>query len=220
MPTAARRKTAARKTTDTAPDAQTPDDGTIDGTIDGALERWSEVASRELAAWGIGTTATLLRGMQAVQEAQLDAAREAQRLHEQAAAQLGSARTPADLAQIQLALAQSDGRVALESMSRIGEAATRQALQTWSDAAAGWVQVNGATWGAALQWLGGVARPSDPELVEAEVEHVVSPLAASPLIWPAQEAARQALGAAGAAWNDWLSWSNRWADATTGGTRA
>jgi hypothetical protein len=214
MATPARRKTAARRQTP-EPAPETP---ALDNSIDGALDRWSDVATRELAAWGIGATTTLLRGMQAMQEAQLEAAREAQRLHEEAAAQLGSARDASELAQIQLALAQSDGRVALQSMSRIGEVATRQALESWNDAAAGFAHMNGATWTAALQWFNGVARqPADAELVEAEVEHVVSPLAASPFVWPAQEAARQALGVAGAAWNDWLSWSNRWAEAATGG---
>jgi hypothetical protein len=216
MPTPKRTRATSRKAAASAPPEAVAEDESLDGTLD----RWSETAARELAAWGLGTSAAFLRGVQALQEAQLDAAREACRLHEQAAAQLGTARSASDLAQLQMTLAQSDGQVALQALSRMGEAASRQAFDGWKDGAAGWAQLHGAAWMAATRWFGGLAQqPTDPELIEAEVEHVVSPFTASPFVWPAQEAARQAMTLAGSAWNDWLSWSGRWAEAGQGAAR-
>jgi hypothetical protein len=50
-------------------------------------------------------------------------------------------------------------------------------------------------------------------MIQAELEHVLSPMAASPLVWPAQEATRQAAQMAASTWNDMLSWSGQFTDA-------
>ena len=87
----------------------------------------------------------------------------------------------------------------------------------WKQQADGWVQFNEAAWTAAAGWFEGLSKQGPgAELLEAEVEHVVSPLAASPLAWPAQEAARQAMTMAASAWNDWLGWSAEWAQQPPG----
>jgi hypothetical protein len=76
------------------------------------------------------------------------------------------------------------------------------------------VRLQSAYWESALNFfrlqtqLGGSS-----EMIEAEVEHVLSPMAASPLVWPAQEATRQAAQMAANTWNDWLNWSGHFADA-------
>jgi hypothetical protein len=93
----------------------------------------------------------------------------------------------------------------------------QMAFEFWKQGAQGWVQFNEAAWKAAGQWMG--ALPNDSaglERMEAEVEHVVSPVAASPFIFPAQEATRQAMSLATAAWNDWLSWQGRASGASSG----
>jgi hypothetical protein len=215
MPTAnrtrgGRRKTAAPAREPTAAEAADP-------TIDAAMEQWTDQATQDLAAWGLGASTAFMRSLQALQEVQLDAARETFKLQEQAVSQLASAHGATDVAQLQLALAQGGGQVAMQSMARIGEVATRQAFDAWKEVADGWGRFQGAAWTAAAQWLGGVSRQApDPELIEAEVEHVVSPLAASPFVWPVQEASRQAMTLASSAWNDWLTMSNRLAESGWG----
>ena len=214
-------RTRGRRKTAAPAHAQARSTDTPDAALDGTLDPLAEQATRDLAAWGLGASTALLRVVQAVQEVQLEAAREACKLQEQAVSQLASAHSAADLAQWQMTLAQSGGQVAMQSMSRIGEVATRQAFDAWKEASDGWGRLQGAAWSAAAQWFNGVAGQSaDPELVEAEVEHVVSPLAASPFVWPVQEASRQAMTLASAAWNDWLTLSNRVAQGGWAGTRA
>jgi hypothetical protein len=93
------------------------------------------------------------------------------------------------------------------------------AFDFWKEGAAGWVELNGAAWQAAGQWFGGLGKNgAGLERIEAEVEHVVSPLAASPFAWPAQEATRQAMTLATAAWNDWLNWQAGAAGGASGGS--
>jgi len=95
------------------------------------------------------------------------------------------------------------------------------AFDFWKEGAAGWVELNGAAWKAAGQWFGGLGPDGAAlERVEAEVDHVVNPLAASPFVWPAQEATRQAMTLATSAWNDWLTWQARAAGASTDAARA
>jgi hypothetical protein len=103
-------------------------------------------------------------------------------------------------------------------VTHIGEAVTRQAAENWSMAAIGLLQLQGAASSTAMQWLALQGRfpvtAEAFEALEAEVEHVTNPLVASPLVWPAQEATRQAMTLATSAWNDWLSWSSHWAEAS------
>ena len=93
----------------------------------------------------------------------------------------------------------------------------QMAFEFWREGAAGWMQFNEAAWKAAAQWFGGLSKDSEGlQRIEAEVDHVMSPVAASPFVWPAQEAARQAMTLATATWNDWLDWQGRASDASSG----
>jgi len=93
----------------------------------------------------------------------------------------------------------------------------QMAFEFWKEGAAGWMQFNEAAWKAAAQWFGGLSKDSEGlQRIEAEVDHVMSPVAASPFVWPAQEAARQAMTLATATWNDWLDWQGRASDASSG----
>jgi len=93
----------------------------------------------------------------------------------------------------------------------------QMAFEFWKDGAAGWMQFNEAAWKAAAQWFGGLSKDSAGlQRIEAEVDHVMSPVAASPFVWPAQEAARQAMSLATATWNDWLAWQGRAGDSSSG----
>ena len=77
-------------------------------------------------------------------------------------------------------------------------------------------RLQGSAWLQAMQWMGGGPAPgSATEVAEATVEHVAHPIAASPLIWPSQEAYRQMLNAGMAAWSDWLGWSQRMTQSVT-----
>jgi hypothetical protein len=90
----------------------------------------------------------------------------------------------------------------------------QMAFDFWKQGAVGWAELNGAALKAAGQWFGAL-RPDDGlQRVEAEVDHVVNPLAASPFALPAQEAMRQAMALGTAAWNDWLTWQGRVAGAS------
>ena len=92
----------------------------------------------------------------------------------------------------------------------------QMAFEFWKEGAAGWMQFNEAAWKAAAQWFGGLSKDSEGlQRIEAEVDHVMSPVAASPFVWPAQEAARQAMTLATATWNDWLDWQGRASDASS-----
>ena len=95
----------------------------------------------------------------------------------------------------------------------------QMAFDFWKEGAAGWVQLNEAAWKAAGQWFGGLSGdPAGLQRLEAEVDHVANPVTASPLVWPAQEATRQAMTLATVAWNDWLTWQQRAAASVSNGS--
>lgn len=200
----ARRRAPAADATPTpaSPAAAPADDGTLDGVIDG----YSEATAKEQLAWEIAACTAWLRGAQAVRETQLAASRRAQEAHESAAAQLKQARTPSDIAAVQLALVRSNAEGALALAAELGQVAAKNAVDLWSESAAGFTRLHGAALQGLLQWTRVQARMPQDEAIEAEVEHVTSPIAASPLVWPAQEATRQAMTLAASTWNDLLSW--------------
>lgn len=175
-------------------------------TLDTVIDGYSEATAKEQVAWGIAASTAWLRGAQAVRETQLVASRRAQQAHEDAAAQLKRARTPSDIAAVQLALARSNAEGALALAAELGQVAVKNAVDLWSESAAGVTRLNGAALASALEWTRVTARMPQDEAIEAEVEHVTSPIAASPLVWPAQEATRQAMTLAASTWNDLLSW--------------
>jgi hypothetical protein len=101
------RKTAARRPVDAASSAPAAAE-TNGSPIDIVLDEWSQNAAKEQIAWGISSCTALLRSVQTLREAELDAARRAQRVHEQAAVQLKKAHGISDLATVQMELARAD----------------------------------------------------------------------------------------------------------------
>ncbi|MED5619973.1 phasin family protein [Ideonella sp. BN130291] len=212
------RKTPTRPVQDNAGDpadaqAATAGEPQATGTDDTGNDAWPAQAARDHLAWEIASCSAVLRGARALREAQMQAAERAEQAHLQAAERLLTAGGLDEIADIQLQLLRTDAEQALQYWQRLSELATRGALDTLQEAMAGWAQASASAWSGMSQWtrLPG-ALQATAEKAEAEVEHAANPLAASPLVWPAQEATRQAMDLANATWNDWMSWTGRLAD--------
>jgi hypothetical protein len=175
-------------------------------TLDTVIDGYSEATAKEHLAWEIAACTAWLRGAQAVRETQLAASRRAQQAHEGAAERLRQARTPSDIAAVQLELARSNAEGALALAGELAQVAAKNVADLWAESANGLARLHGAALNGALQWRQVQARMPQDEAIEAEVDHVTSPIAASPLVWPAQEATRQAMTLAASTWNDLLSW--------------
>jgi hypothetical protein len=176
--------------------------------IDAMLDDWSQSAAKEQIAWEISASNAVLRNAQALREAQLDATMRAQQAHEQCALQLEEANSINDLAVVQMSLAQAEAQSVFEYWAKLNESTTRGMLEACAEAANGCVRWQNAAWSAWLRLSQLRALlPRNAEELEAEVEHVTNPVTASPLVWPALEATRQAMTLATNSWNDWLSWT-------------
>jgi len=175
-----------------------------------SLEDWTAQTTREQLATEIAACRAVLRGARAVREVQLQAAERAESTHLKAAEQLAQANGFPDVARIQLDLLQADFDQALQYWTRLSEASVRTLFDTLQESAAHWTRLNTGAWEAWTQWSQLQAKAAlRSDIAEAEMEHVANPLAASPLFWPMQEAARQTLDAAHAAWHDWADWTSR-----------
>lgn len=199
---------AAAASTASPPDGAT--DGSIEGSpdasMDAVLDEASQGWAREQLAWEIGAKAVLLRGAESLREVQRDAAHETRQAHDEALARLSSARGLAELAAVQLELARAEVEGTTRYWQRVGALGTASALEWWSESAGALTRLHGAAWSSALQWMQLQSQwPLAPEAIEAEVDHVTNPLVASPWVWPAQDAARQAVTLAAASWGDWLN---------------
>lgn len=183
-------------------------------TLDTVLRDCSQTTTKEQLGWEIAAGSALLRGAQQMREAQLDASRKAQQAHADAAASLRQAYGISDLANIQASLARADLEGALELWGRLSELASRSALELWNESFSGVTRMQTAAWSSAQQWFEHQASlGTRTEVLEAEVEHVANTVAASPLVWPSQEATRQVMTLATSTWNDLLSWSGPFAQA-------
>lgn len=187
--------------------------GATAGDADAGDEAWPIQASRDHLAWEIATFSAVLRGAKALREAQMQAAEAAEQAHLQAAERLLTAAGLDDLADIQLQLMRAQAEQAMQHWGHLAELAARGSLDAMQEAIAGWARASVSTWSGMSQWARWpAALQATAEQAEAEVEHVANPMAASPLVWPAQEATRQAIDLANATWNDWMSWTGRLAD--------
>jgi len=186
--------------------------------IDGALDDWAAQGARELLAAELATSAAWLRAAHAVLEARRQATEEAEATRLQAAGRLAAATSTAELMQIRLELLQANADEIARYWSRLGDLAMRGWADTWQDAGNAWAKLIESSWQGFGRWSSlQASMPAQPaQVLEAEMEHLVHPLEASPLLWPSQEAARQAMGMANNAWNEWMSWSKQVAE---GGVR-
>lgn len=187
-------------------------------TLDEVINGWGESTMREQLRWHFSTLNAALRGAQQLGQAQAELSTQIQQRLALLEDQLGDARNLSDLATVQAGLAHADFDAVMRFCHRLTELSTNQWLQIWQSTGNGMVRLQSACWESALNWcrlqtyFGG-----DSDMFQAEVEHVLSPMAASPLVWPAQEATRQAAQMASqmasSTWNDWLNWSGHFADA-------
>jgi hypothetical protein len=183
-------------------------------TLDEVINGWGESTMREQLRWHFSAVNAALRGAQQLGQAQAELSQQIQQRLEQLEGQLGDARNLSDLATVQAGLTHADFDAVMRFWHRLTEQSTDQWLQLWQAASNGLARLHSAYWESALSWcrlqtyFGG-----DSDMFQAEVEHLLSPMVASPLVWPAQEASRQAAQMASNSWNDWLSWSGHFADA-------
>ncbi|NML14587.1 phasin family protein [Azohydromonas caseinilytica] len=183
-------------------------------TLDSVINSWGERTTREQLRWQLSALNAALRGTQELGQAQAELSQQLLQSLERLGQQLQDARNLSDLATVQTSLAQADFDGLLRLSRRLTELGTNQALQLCQEASNGLVRLQSAYWESALNWLrlqthfGG-----DSEMLQAEVEHVLSPMAAGPLMWPLQEATRQMAQMAASGWNDWLNWGGHFADA-------
>jgi hypothetical protein len=199
----------AQQELEDAEDAHPATEEAAPPAIDSALDAWSASTAREQLAWQINLCRAMLRSAKAVRQVQVEAAEHAEQAQMRAADQLLSARGVSEFAELQFALWRTNAEEATQYWSRLGETAVRSAAEALQESAAGWMRVSEAAWEGLSQWSRWQASvPQTAEVVEAEVEHVANPLNASPWVWPAQEAARQAFDVAAGAWRDWLSAAN------------
>lgn len=184
------------------------DHAAADNTLDVVLRECSQTTTKEQLGWEIATCSALLRGGQQLREAQLEASRTTQQAYQAAATQLKKASGIDELANIQTSLARADFENAMQLWVRLSALASQSALDVWNESASAAARLQNAAWSSTLQWFehqASIVKRS--EVLEAEVEHVTNTVAATPFVWPSQDATRQAMSLATSSWNDLLSWS-------------
>lgn len=174
-----------------------------------AWAAWLQLAKAELAA-EVNAAQSLLKGAQALREAQLEANHRAQATHEQVAGQIDSTGNLNDVVGLHLALVREDMQGAVNYWTRLSEVTTSATLESFTRGTEALSRLQSSFWGSAMQWshLAQTDAPGAAEEIEASVDHVVNPLIASPMLWPTQEAAREAMTLANTAWKDWFAWSS------------
>lgn len=176
---------------------------TGDAGADSAVERWSFGFARECIADELGAGNALLRGSLALREMQIDAARRTQAMHAQATEQLQSATSVGELGSIGLMLARADAEAALRYWSDWAGIVAKSSVETMNEAMGAWTRAQGIAGTFGQQWLEAAAA-ARPDQLEAQVEHVTTPLTSSPFVMPAQEAVREAMTLGARNWSEWL----------------
>ncbi|WP_140626322.1 phasin family protein [Methylibium rhizosphaerae] len=185
-----------------------------------AWAAWLQLGKVELTAQ-VEAAQALLRTAEAVRQAQLEANQKAQAAHAQVAEQIDSVGNLNDVVGLQLTLLREDLQGALAHWTHLAEVTSAAVLDGFTRGTESASRLQSSFWGSALQWtqLAQTDAPGAAEEIEASVDHVVNPLIASPLLWPSQEAAREAMTLANSAWKDWFSWSGLGGD-TQGSPRS
>ncbi|HXD06502.1 MAG TPA: phasin family protein [Burkholderiaceae bacterium] len=214
---AAEESGAHQGTSSRAHRAESRESHAVSPMFDAMLEQVLLGTHKECAQAFIAACQTMLRNAHAIREAQLETNVRAQEAHEQAAAQLESARTLPEVFGVPASLIQSNAAGSFQHWSHLAVLMQQMQIERAGDALSSLARIQRAAFESMLQLLRVQASmPTSPEVMEAEVEHVTSPLTASPMVWPAQEASRQAMSMASTAWNDWVDWSTHWAEAANG----
>ena len=202
-------KTRARRRNGAADEQQHSDASAGNGerrgaTFDNVVDRLSIDVARESIGDELVASAAMLRGSIALREMQAEAARRTQAAHEQAQEQLRSARSVSELTGVGLMLARADAEACVRYWADYASIAARIALESWNEAVGALARAQGIAQAAGRHWLDAAAA-ARPEVVEAQVEHATTPITSSPLVWPAQEAVREAMNAGARGWNEWLA---------------
>lgn len=177
-------------------------------------EGWGERAAREQLRWQLASAQAAVRSLHQLGAAQIELGRQLQESLDGIAARLQQARGLDEITAVQASLAQADAEGVLRHASRLAQLQAEALMQLLQEASSGFGRLHGACWAGLLNWLRVQTQTGgSSEMIEAEVEHVLSPMAASPLLWPAQEATRQAAQMAANNWNDWLAWNGQLANA-------
>lgn len=200
-------KTRTRRRNDAASGSHSDTPATTaerrESSIDNVLERWSFGVAKEGVADEIGVSNALLRSALALREMQIDAAKRTQATHEKAAEQLKSARSVAEVTSVGLMLAQADAEGAVRYWSEMAGIVAKGGFDGWSEAFRALTRTSGIAQSFSQHWLETMAS-AKPETVAAQVEHATTPVTSSPLVWPAQEAVREAMSLGARNWNEWL----------------
>ena len=174
-----------------------------DDTFQNVIERWSFDVAKEGLNQELGTTNAVLRGALAIRDMQIDAAKRTHQTHEQAGKRVESARTLAELTSVGLMIAQADAEGAVRYWTEMAGIVARSSFETWNEAFGAFTRMQSVAATLGQHWLE-AASAARPETLEAEVQHVTTPLTSSPFVWPAQEAVREAMTLGAKNWNDWL----------------
>jgi hypothetical protein len=172
-------------------------------TFDNVLERWRHGYVK--AGGELGASNAMLRSAAALQRLQLEAVERARKAHEQAQGRLARAHGVAEMTSVGLQLAQTNAEDALHYWSRAAEIVLHGSVEAWSDALALAARAQGLGDETGRHWLDAAAEQRPAEALELQLNQLVTPAAALPMLWPAQESVREALTLGTRAWHDWLA---------------
>jgi hypothetical protein len=187
-----------RATTGTRPERRAP-------TFENVLERWRHGCAKAGLGGELGASNAMLRSAAALHRLQLDAVERTRKAHEQAQGRLAKARSVAEMTSVGLQLAQTNAEDALHYWTRLAEIALRGSVDGWNDALSLVTRAQGLGDQTGRHWLDAAAQQRPAEALEAQLNQLVTPAAALPMLWPAQESVREAVTLGTRAWHDWLA---------------
>jgi hypothetical protein len=174
-------------------------------TFDNVLERWRHGCAKAGLGGELGASNAMLRSAAALYRLQLEAVERAHKAQEQAQGRLAKARNVSEVTSIGLQLAQTNAEDALHYWTRLAEIALRGSVDGWSDALSLVTRAQGLGDQTGRHWLDAAAQQRPAEALEAQLNQLVTPAAALPMLWPAQESVREAVTLGTRAWHDWLA---------------
>jgi hypothetical protein len=174
-------------------------------TFDNVLERWRHGCAKAGLGGELGASNAMLRTAAALHRLQLEAVERTRKAHEQAQGRLAKARSVAEMTSVGLQLAQTNAEDALHYWSRTAEITLRGSAEGWADALTLVTRAQGLGDETGRHWLDAAAKQRPAEALEAQLNQLVTPAAALPMLWPAQESVREAVTLGTRAWHDWLA---------------
>lgn len=174
-------------------------------TFDNVFERWRHGCAKAGLGGELGASNAMLRTAAELQRLQLEALERTREAYEQAQARLAKARSLAEMSSVGMELAQANAEHALHYWGRAAEAVLHGSADGWADALALAGRAQGFGGETGRHWLDAAAQQRPAEALEAQLDQLVTPAAALPMLWPAQESVREALTLGTRAWHDWLA---------------